>query len=179
MAVKDGLTRIFNKRYFSETLEKEFNFNRRNSVGLALVLFYIDHSKQVNDTWGHPVGDFILKNLVELIETEARGYDLFARYGGEEFVFLHRGAPLETAIVLVERVRCEVEAHTFSYDELDLKFTISLGVTWWGGGDSLSGGAEFVEAAQTGIFMTQRRGAAIVSVMIHCLKMVSPESDTC
>jgi len=78
MAIKDGLTRIYNKRYFTETLAKEFEFNRRNSIVLAIILFDIDHFKQVNDTWGHAAGDFILKNLAQLIETDARGYDVFA-----------------------------------------------------------------------------------------------------
>ncbi|MBT4159944.1 MAG: GGDEF domain-containing protein, partial [Gammaproteobacteria bacterium] len=126
MAVKDGLTRIYNKRYFNEVLEKECEYNRRNQVGLCLIIFDIDHFKQINDTWGHPAGDFILKNLAQLIENEARGYDVFARYGGEEFVFLLRGAPLEAAVQLAERVRKEVEEHVFSYDDVDLKITISL-----------------------------------------------------
>jgi diguanylate cyclase (GGDEF)-like protein len=158
MAIKDGLTRIYNKRYFTETLEKEFEFNRRNSVGLAIILFDIDHFKQINDTWGHPAGDFILKNLAELIETVARGYDVFARYGGEEFVFMLRGAPLVAAAALAERVRCEVEGHTFNYDELELKVTISLGVTWWGGGDSIASGGELVEAADRRLYEAKDAG---------------------
>ena len=136
MAIKDGLTRVFNKRYFSEVLEKEFDYNKRTKVGLALIFFDIDHFKQINDTWGHPAGDFILKNLAQLIESDARGYDVFERYGGEEFVFLLRGAPLVAAVALAERVRSEVEEHIFSYDGIDLKVTISLGVSWWGGDDS-------------------------------------------
>lgn len=65
-------------------LEKEFHYNRRNKVGLALVLFDIDHFKQLNDIWGNPVGDFILKHMAESIEDVPRGYYVFARYGGEE-----------------------------------------------------------------------------------------------
>ena len=83
MAIKDGLTRIYNKRYFSEVLEKECEYNRRNQVGLCVILFDIDHFKQINDTWGHPAGDCILKNLAQLIDSKARDYDVFARYGGE------------------------------------------------------------------------------------------------
>lgn len=71
MAVKDGLTRIYNKRYFNEALAKEFDYNRRNKVGLALIIFDIDHFKAVNDTWGHPAGDFILKNMAQMIEHDA------------------------------------------------------------------------------------------------------------
>lgn len=133
MAIKDGLTRIYNKRYFTEVLEKECEYNRRNRVGLSIILFDIDLFKQINDTWGHPAGDYILKNLAALIENKARGYDIFARYGGEEFVILMRGASLDAAMQLAERIRQEVEAHVFTYDAVDLQVTISLGVTYWDG----------------------------------------------
>jgi len=158
MAVKDGLTRIYNKRYFTEVLEKEFDYNRRNKVGLALVLFDIDHFKQVNDTWGHPAGDFILKHMAELIEDVARGYDVFARYGGEEFVFLLRGAPLEAAIQLAERVRAAVETHVFNYDSIELKITISLGVTWWSGEEELESPESLVEAADKHLYAAKEAG---------------------
>jgi diguanylate cyclase (GGDEF)-like protein len=162
MAVKDGLTRIYNKRYFTEALEKEFDYNRRNKVGLALVLFDIDHFKQVNDTWGHPAGDFILKHMAELIEDVARGYDVFARYGGEEFVFLLRGSPLEAAIQLAERVRAAVEEHVFNYDSIELKITISLGVTWWSGEEELESPESLVEIADKHLYAAKEAGRNLV-----------------
>ena len=158
MAIKDGLTRIYNKRYFSETLEKEFDFNRRNSVGLAMILFDIDNFKRVNDTWGHPAGDFILKNLAQLIESEVRGYDVFARFGGEEFVFLLRGAPLEAAVALAERVRVEVGQHVFTYDDIDLKITISLGVSWCSGDDSYDSPEALVRASDRRLYEAKNGG---------------------
>ena len=158
MAVKDGLTHIYNKRYFNEVLEKEFEYNQRNNVGLSLVLFDIDHFKQVNDTWGHPAGDYILKHMAELIEEVARGYDVFARYGGEEFVFMLRGASLDSTIRLAERVRSEVEKKVFEYDDLELKITISLGVTWWDGGDQHNKPEEFIEAADKHLYAAKNAG---------------------
>ena len=157
MAIMDGLTCIYNKRYFTETLEKEFDYSRRNSTGLAIILLDIDHFKPVNDTWGHAAGDFILKNLAQLIETDARGYDVFARYGGEEFVFLLRGAPLEAAIALAERVRCKVQEHTFNYDE-DLKVTISLGVSWWSGDGTYSKAEELIAASDRRLYEAKNAG---------------------
>ena len=158
MAIKDGLTRVYNKRYFSETLVKEFDFNRRNSVGLAIILFDIDKFKQVNDTWGHPAGDFVLKELAQLVEKDARGYDVFARFGGEEFVFLLRGAPLEAAVALAERVRCEVEEHIFSYDGIELKITISLGVSWWSGDSCYKNAEELIEASDRHLYEAKAAG---------------------
>jgi diguanylate cyclase (GGDEF)-like protein len=161
MAIKDGLTRIYNKRYFTEVLEKECDYNRRNHVGLCLIFFDIDHFKQINDTWGHPAGDYILKHLAQLIENDARGYDVFARYGGEEFVFLLRGATLESAVQLAERVRQEVETHVFTYDELDLKITVSLGVSYWDGIKELTD-EELVEAADRRLYEAKENGRNMV-----------------
>ncbi len=158
MAIKDGLTRIYNKRYFSEILAKEFDYNRRNHVGLSLILFDIDHFKQVNDTWGHPAGDFILKHLAQLIESDARGYDVFARYGGEEFIFLLRGAPLNAAVAIAERVRAEIEQHIFSYDGQDLRVTVSLGVSWWSGDESMVSPVSLVEAADKRLYEAKHGG---------------------
>ncbi|HAK53125.1 MAG TPA: GGDEF domain-containing protein [Gammaproteobacteria bacterium] len=158
MAVKDGLTRIYNKRYFSEVLEKEFDYNRRNKVGLAIILFDIDHFKQVNDTWGHPAGDFILKHMAELIEDTARGYDVFARYGGEEFVFLLRGATLEAAVNLAERVREAVQNHVFQYDSVDLQITVSMGVICWNGDDEMEEAEALVEAADKHLYAAKEGG---------------------
>lgn len=157
MAIKDGLTRIYNKRYFNEILEKECEYNRRNGSGLCLVLFDIDHFKIVNDTWGHPAGDHILKSLAQLIESEARGYDLFARYGGEEFVFMLRATPLDAAIRLAERVRAEVEDYVFKYDDLELKITLSLGVAQWDGSGEITDEG-FVEAADKRLYEAKQGG---------------------
>ena len=158
MAVKDGLTRIYNKRYFNEALEKEFDYNRRNGVGLGVVLFDIDHFKQVNDTWGHPAGDFVLKNMAQMIESVARGYDVFARYGGEEFAFLLRGTTLESAIMLAERIREAVAAQVFAYDTAELRVTISLGVTWWGGDDRYTSSHELIEAVDKLLYEAKDSG---------------------
>lgn len=158
MAIRDGLTRVYNKRHFDEALTKEFDYNRRNHSGLALVLFDIDHFKAVNDSYGHPAGDYILKHLAGLIEHEARGYDLFARVGGEEFVFMLRGADAQAAVALAERVRTTVENFTFHYDELELKVTISLGVAVWSGDDSISSPEQLVEAADKQLYAAKNGG---------------------
>ncbi|MFT7246674.1 MAG: two-component system cell cycle response regulator [Candidatus Azotimanducaceae bacterium] len=144
MAIKDGLTRIYNKRYFMELLSKEYEYNRRNHNGLSIVMFDIDHFKEVNDTYGHLAGDLVLRELAQLVETEARGYDLFARFGGEEFVFLMRGATLTAAVGLAERVRTSVEGHGFQYEDQVLKVTISLGVSYWDGGEEVAGPEQII-----------------------------------
>jgi diguanylate cyclase (GGDEF)-like protein len=158
MAVKDGLTRIYNKRFFDEAMVKEFDYNRRNQSGLALVMFDIDDFKQVNDSRGHPAGDAILKQLAELIENKARGYDVFARVGGEEFVFLMRSASKEAAAALAERVRQVVADHTFKYEDLGLRITISVGVCYWSGNDAYANPEEFVAAVDQKLYEAKDAG---------------------
>jgi len=165
MAVKDSLTRIFNRRYFLEAVEKEFDYTRRNHSGLAVILFDIDHFKRVNDSYGHAAGDYVLKTMAELIEREARGYDVFARYGGEEFIFLMRGANREAASALAERVRSTVEGKVFEYDGHTLSVTISLGVSWWNGEDPLSAPEELVKRADQQLYEAKRAGRNCVQVL--------------
>lgn len=158
MAVKDGLTRIYNKRYFDEALEKEYDYNKRNKSGLGIVFFDIDRFKEVNDNYGHPAGDLVLKSLAALVENEARGYDVFARYGGDEFVFLMRGASLDAAVVLAERVRKAVEVHRFEYDGEILSITISAGVSHWNGDDSIASGTDLLKLVDVELYKAKGAG---------------------
>lgn len=158
MAVKDGLTRIYNKRHFMETLAKEFEFNQRNHVGLSIVMFDIDHFKEVNDTHGHSAGDAVLRGLAQLLEQEARGYDLFARYGGEEFVFLMRDATQEAAVGLAERVRQSVESHVFEYDGTALHVTASVGVYHWDGTEDIGQPEALVDRADKQLYRAKAAG---------------------
>lgn len=158
MAVKDGLTNIYNKRYFLEMLNKEFEFNRRSATGLAMVLFDIDHFKAVNDNMGHTAGDYALKELSQLIEKQVRGYDLFARYGGEEFVFLLKGNDINSAITFAERVRIIVEQHNFNYCGQEIPLTISLGVIWWSGNAIISNPENLIEAADKRLYQAKNSG---------------------
>ncbi|MHB8878481.1 MAG: diguanylate cyclase, partial [Myxococcaceae bacterium] len=89
-ATRDGLTRIFNKKYFLDTLRKEFAYCLRHRVPLSMVMFDVDHFKKINDTYGHPAGDYCLARIAQRVTETVRIEDLFARYGGEEFVLMLR-----------------------------------------------------------------------------------------
>lgn len=159
MAVRDELTGIYNKRYFNDSLEKEFAFCKRNSVSLALVIFDVDDFKAVNDNWGHPAGDYTLQRLAQLVNKKTRGYDVFARYGGEEFIFLLKGETLQSTIAFAESVRVEVEGHDFFYDARKLNISISLGVAWWDGIDESTNDAEqLIEVADKYLYKAKEDG---------------------
>ena len=127
-ALRDGLTKVFNKKYFTDRLESEFTFSIRHVAPLALVLFDIDHFKKVNDTHGHQAGDHVLSEMSTLLTAALRAEDVFARYGGEEFAVICRGSDLGQAQVVAERMRKAVELNRFVYEGTHIPITISLGV---------------------------------------------------
>jgi two-component system cell cycle response regulator len=127
-ALRDGLTKAFNKKYFTDRLESEYTFSIRHVAPLALVLFDIDHFKKVNDTYGHQAGDHVLSEISLLLSSALRAEDVFARYGGEEFAVICRGSDAAQALVVGERMRKAVEAYKFVYEGMNIPVTISVGV---------------------------------------------------
>ena len=128
-ALRDPMTRAYNKKHLSDRLDTELAFARRHSMPLALIMMDVDHFKRINDTMGHPAGDHVLIKLVQVVSAILRVEDLFARYGGEEFAVLCRGATLEQAEVLAERIRATVEQAPFGFDDKAIAVTVSIGVT--------------------------------------------------
>jgi diguanylate cyclase (GGDEF)-like protein len=127
-ALRDGLTKIFNKKYFLDRLESEFAYAIRHRTPLSLVMFDIDHFKRINDTHGHLAGDYALTTLAKVVSDTIRQEDVFARYGGEEFAVICRGIDLNGAIAFGERIRRCVDAQAFVYNGVDIKVTVSVGV---------------------------------------------------
>jgi two-component system, cell cycle response regulator len=127
-ALRDGLTKAFNKRYFTERVESEYLYAVRHDVPVSLMFIDIDHFKRINDVHGHPAGDYVLVELAKLAHGCLRNEDIFSRYGGEEFAVISRGTDLAEAQVLAERLRSAVETHAFSYEGKSIAVTISVGV---------------------------------------------------
>jgi diguanylate cyclase (GGDEF)-like protein len=127
-ASRDGLTGVLNKRYFLERLDADVAHARRYHQHLSLLLFDIDHFKAVNDTYGHPSGDRILRGVASVVTSAVRREDVFARYGGEEFGVLARSTDLSTAVDLAERLRRTVETGHFDAEGTVIPVTISVGV---------------------------------------------------
>jgi diguanylate cyclase (GGDEF)-like protein len=127
-ATRDGLTRVFNKKYLMDTLRKEFSYCLRHRVPLSLVMLDVDHFKVINDTYGHPAGDQVLLKLAAKVAETIRQEDVFARYGGEEFVLLLRESAADRAIRCAERCRKAVDMTEFMFNGTPIRVTISLGV---------------------------------------------------
>jgi diguanylate cyclase (GGDEF)-like protein len=127
LATTDGLTLLCNHRTFQEHLAKEVERARRYKRPLSLLLLDIDHFKTFNDTYGHPVGDLVLKEISACIRQSIRVNDIAARYGGEEFTVIIPETGEEGAMVIAERIRRTVEQHVIMSLDRQLRVTISLG----------------------------------------------------
>lgn len=127
----DGLTGLYNKRYFHEAIERETVAARRYGRPLTLLTFDIDHFKQCNDTYGHPAGDQVLQQLAGVVHHRARAADVLARTGGEEFSMILPGTVLENAGTLAEAIRQAVANTAFRFEATTLSITISMGVAQW------------------------------------------------
>lgn len=156
-ALRDGLTKAFNKKHFLDRLEMEIAFAKRHATYLSLVMFDVDHFKNVNDTYGHLAGDSVLVKLAKLASATVRTEDLFARYGGEEFAVLCRGVPLPNAGILGERLRAMVETTPFEHDGLRLPVTISVGVASHPE-QAIDTGAQLIAAADEALYQAKRTG---------------------
>ncbi len=135
LAITDGLTKIYNHRFFQELFEKEFTRSDRYNTVFSLIILDIDHFKKVNDTYGHLCGDEILKGLAGLVKSCLRSMDVVARYGGEEFAVLLPETGGTEAFQTAERIRRAVESTTFMGTEQGLNVTVSLGVATYPSAD--------------------------------------------
>ena len=162
-ALRDGLTKAFNKKYFTDRLESEFMFSVRHSAPLSLVMFDIDHFKKINDTYGHQAGDAVLTDLSTLMMMSLRTEDVFARYGGEEFAVICRGSDLAQGQVIGERLRRAVEGRQFGYEGKLIPVTISVGLA--GMPDpKIKDATAFVAAADAALYRSKQGGRNRVSV---------------
>jgi diguanylate cyclase (GGDEF)-like protein len=131
LAVRDGLTGLYNRRAFSEQLIQSLAREERQQGRLALLLLDIDHFKKLNDTFGHPAGDAALRNTAETLQHHLRKADQAARYGGEEFAVILPGADEAGALQMAERVRQAIQKGQVIFEGARLAVTASFGVAVW------------------------------------------------
>ncbi|HEX9187163.1 MAG TPA: diguanylate cyclase, partial [Vicinamibacteria bacterium] len=132
LAVRDGLTGLYNRRAFGELLLSAIaNEDRRPQGSLGLAILDLDHFKKLNDTYGHPAGDAALRSLARLLGQHLRKGDVAARYGGEEFVVILPGHDEERSMGAADRLRSALHKHRFVFEGARIPLTASLGVAIW------------------------------------------------
>jgi diguanylate cyclase (GGDEF)-like protein len=127
-SITDGLTGLYNHRYFFQVLKRDFSLALRAGSDYACVILDLDHFKGINDSWGHPFGDKVLKGIGKVLLDRCRKSDLVARYGGEEFALLLPESDLDGALDLAESIRARIAARAFRHDGVIVHVTASIGI---------------------------------------------------
>ena len=156
MATTDGLTSLINHRYFQELFDAMIARCERYGRPMSLILTDIDHFKSINDTYGHPVGDMVLKKVAKLLSGAARRTDVVARYGGEEFAVLMEETGPEGALQTAERIRKAIESETMRSENGTFKCTISLGIATFPNDANVK--ARLAECADQALYQAKRSG---------------------
>lgn len=129
-ASQDHMTKLYNRRYFSEISKKIMQISKRNKKELSVLMIDIDKFKNINDTYGHKIGDDVIISLASLLKEFSRDSDVACRFGGEEFLLLLPETAVDGAMQIAEKIRKHVQDYDVEVDdELTLKYTISIGVS--------------------------------------------------
>ena len=155
--VRDGLTGAYNKRYLADALEREVNRARRHRRPLSIAILDIDHFKAVNDTYGHLIGDEVLKEFSRRLLSVIRQDDIFARYGGEEFVAVFAETTLDQARLAAESFRRIIGEITFHTSAGQLPLTVSIGVATMHGSE-LQSANDLIAAADKCLYLAKNAG---------------------
>lgn len=168
LALTDSLTGLFNRRYLSAHLPRLLDRGGGNNKPVAALLFDIDHFKKVNDSWGHSVGDEVLREVGQRASRNLRNFDLVARLGGEEFVVVMPDADLNSAMLVAERLRQRIASEPFAVSAPvgQIPVTISIGVAVSDGnleGDGRpESGESLLRRADNALYQAKRNGRNLV-----------------
>lgn len=165
LSITDGLTKVYNRRYFEKHMEREFEKAKRYTSKLSLIMLDIDHFKSLNDNYGHQQGDMVLIHIGKLLKENARNVDFIVRYGGEEFAILAPGISQGEGVIVAEKIRKIIEQYPFPPIQKGgepLKVTISLGVAEYDNGMRLYD--NLIKSADDALYKAKEEGRNRVRV---------------
>ena len=155
LAIYDSLTGFFNRRHFRSLLDEEID-RAKGTVPISLLMMDLDHFKDINDRFGHLVGDQVLTSAAQIMRSNAPAETPFGRLGGEEFALLLHGKNLDEAIAMAESLRLAIETKPIETRDQRLPITISIGVAQTG--DALKTGAELISCADDRLYRAKEAG---------------------
>ena len=160
LAITDGLTGLYARRYFFERFNEELSRSKRQDLKFSFLMIDIDDFKNCNDTYGHLVGDLVLKDVARIIKENVREIDLAARYGGEEFSLILPETDSKRAMLVADRIRKRIEENIFSAYEEKLKITVSIGLAVYP--EDSQEALDLVEMADKALYVAKSSGKNIV-----------------
>lgn len=128
LAITDGLTEVYNHRYFMDQVHEKFEDAKKRSTPLSLLMIDIDHFKAFNDNYGHMTGDLVLKDIAQILKSSCRQEDIVARYGGEEFAIIMPHADFHQAEIVAKKILTAVENHHLPNEKEAPRITVSIGI---------------------------------------------------
>lgn len=129
LANTDPLTGLYNRRHFFEHAQREFERAKNHNLSLSILIIDLDIFKQINDQYGHAIGDKVLMHASEVFKTQIRGFDLVARFGGDEFVILLKEVNEKQAQIVAEKIRFHIEENPILHNEMNIPIFLSIGLT--------------------------------------------------
>ncbi|HXI13175.1 MAG TPA: GGDEF domain-containing protein [Thermoanaerobaculia bacterium] len=158
---RDSLTGLYNRFYLLDKIESELNRATRHGCPTSLLMIDIDHFKQVNDSWGHPMGDHVLQTVGQVLRDSCRVYDIPGRLGGEEFCVLLPETRVDNTSVVAERIRQRLELTSLQVDaNASIRVTASIGVAGMGDqtDESLWSATSLIDRADKALYAAKRGG---------------------
>lgn len=152
----DGLTGLLNRKAWEESLENEYIRESRYHETCCLLIFDIDHFKKINDGFGHPAGDEVIRKTAEIVNKSIRRSDVAGRYGGEEYVILLPHTSADSAQVLAERIRKKIENQPVFYGSKEISYTISIGLADFD--NTLSSPTHWIDCADQALYQAKQGG---------------------
>lgn len=169
LAMRDGLTGVYNHSLLLELLDRELAKQERNRKGICFAMLDIDHFKKINDTYGHMAGDLILQELCRILTRELRKSDVVGRYGGEEFGIILPEITEEDAYLLCDRVRRTVEDNHFQLEDRTVRITISIGLCFKSGEEELLTG-EMIKRADEALYRAKNHGRNRIEGFVQVMR---------
>ena len=161
-AIKDGLTGLLNHKTYMDRAKEEIERGRRFQHRLVFLIFDLDKFKRINDTLGHPYGDYVIRTTSNIIKKNVRSIDLVARYGGEEFAVVLVNTNTEAALTVAKRIVKNIEEYNFTMNNNDVNMTISCGLSEYpSDSDQLK---DLIQFADEGLYKTKDNGGNDVTV---------------
>ncbi len=162
LSITDRLTGLYNRGHWEENMRQEYQRHFRSGAPVTLLMFDIDFFKKINDGYGHPAGDTVLRDVSTLLRQQLRATDIAGRYGGEEFGVLLLDADNQTAWLIAERLRIAIAQHQVQYEGQCIEFTISIGLAVLDAATATP--AQWLTRADDALYHSKRNGRNQVSI---------------
>jgi len=162
-SITDHLTGAFNQKYFLDTLSKAFSYSLRHQSSLGLLMLDIDFFKKINDTYGHIVGDIVLKEFVKRIENNLRNEDILCRYGGDEFAVIVRDFKYGFVKIAAERIRLFFDGRSINCKDHKINISVSIGMATIDN-ENVSTPEDMIELADANLYKAKQSGGNCIVI---------------